>query len=113
MFTGIVEEMGEVVAATPNSLRIAGGAAMDALAVSDSIAVNGVCLTVTARDGSAFAVDVVEETLARTNLGVLRPGDPVEPGARAHAGIPHGRSHRAGAHRRLRRGDGGRRSARE
>ena len=77
MFTGIVEEVGEVVAATANSLRIAGGSAMDSLAVSDSIAVNGACLTVTARDASAFEVDVVDETLARTNLGGLRPGDPV------------------------------------
>ena len=47
---------------------------MDALAVSDSIAVNGVCLTVTERTDTAFAVDVVEETLSRTNLGDLAPG---------------------------------------
>ena len=47
---------------------------MDALAVSDSIAVNGVCLTVTERTDADFAVDLVEETLSRTNLGDLAPG---------------------------------------
>lgn len=77
MFTGIVEEVGEVVEARPHALRIAGGVVMDALAVGDSIAVNGVCLTVTERGDAAFAVDVSEETLARTNLGALAQGDPV------------------------------------
>ena len=74
MFTGIVEEVGEVVEAGPHRLRIAGGSVMDALAVSDSIAVNGVCLTVTERTETEFAVDVVQETLDRTNLGDLAPG---------------------------------------
>ena len=74
MFTGIVEEVGQVVEAASHRLRIAGGAVMDALAVSDSIAVNGVCLTVTERTGTEFAVDLSEETLARTNLGDLAPG---------------------------------------
>ena len=73
MFTGIVEAVGEVVEAAPHRLRIAGGSVMDALAVSDSIAVNGVCLTVTERTDNEFAVDVVEETLSRTNLGDLAP----------------------------------------
>ena len=74
MFTGIVEEIGQVVETAPNRLRIAGGSVMDALDVSDSIAVNGVCLTVTERSATEFAVDVVEETLSRTNLGDLAPG---------------------------------------
>ena len=74
MFTGIVEEVGEVVQTAPHGLRIAGGLVMDALAVSDSIAINGVCLTVTERTATEFAVDVVEETLSRTNLGDLSPG---------------------------------------
>ena len=74
MFTGIVEEVGEVVETAPHRLRVAGGSVMDALAVSDSIAVNGVCLTVTERTATEFAVDVVEETLSRTNLGDLAPG---------------------------------------
>ena len=74
MFTGIVEEVGEVAQTAPHGLRIAGGLVMDALAVSDSIAINGVCLTVTERTATEFAVDVVEETLSRTNLGDLSPG---------------------------------------
>ena len=77
MFTGIVEEVGEVVEQSRNALRVAGGSVMDALAVSDSIAINGVCLTVTSRTPTTFTVDVVEETLARTNLGALGAGDPV------------------------------------
>ena len=77
MFTGIVEEVGEIVEARPHALRIAGGIAMDGLAAGDSIAVNGVCLTVTERNETAFAVDVSEETLARTNLGALAQSDPV------------------------------------
>ncbi len=74
MFTGIVEEVGEVVEIALHCLRVAGGSVMDGLAVSDSIAINGVCLTVTERTETEFAVDLVEETLARTNLGDLAPG---------------------------------------
>ena len=74
MFTGIVEDVGAVVEVAPHRLRIAGGSVMDALDVSDSISVNGVCLTVTERTGNEFAVDVVQETLSRTNLGDLAPG---------------------------------------
>ena len=74
MFTGIVEETGKVVEARPHGLRIACAAVMDDLAVGDSIAVNGVCLTVTERGGEAFDVDLSDETLARTNLGGQAPG---------------------------------------
>jgi riboflavin synthase len=81
MFTGIVEEAGEVVA-----IRVTGGAARLEVAarvvaegsrVGDSIAVNGVCLTVTAREGGRLAFDAVPETLRRSTLGALRPGDTV------------------------------------
>ncbi len=77
MFTGIVEEVGEVVEQSRNALCVAGGSVMGTLAVSDSIAINGVCLTVTSRTPTTFTVDVVEETLARTNLGAMGKGDPV------------------------------------
>jgi len=50
---------------------------MNGLAVGDSIAVNGVCLTVTTFDSNAFNADVMAETLAQTNLGELLPGDRV------------------------------------
>ena len=77
MFTGIVEEVGRVVSAEPNRLIIGASVVTDDLKVSDSICVNGVCLTVTSRDSASFSVDVVPETLRRTNLESLREGDPV------------------------------------
>lgn len=79
MFTGLVEGMAEVAAIETRSpgvrliLRHA-EAAKDA-AIGDSIAVNGCCLTVVARDGDTFGFDAGEETLSRTNLGRLVTGD--------------------------------------
>jgi len=58
-------------------LKISARRIMDGLAAGDSIAVNGVCLTVTDFDSSAFNADVMAETLAKTNLGALLPGDRV------------------------------------
>lgn len=77
MFTGIVEEVGRVKDTGPGRLVIAAATVLEDLKVSDSIAINGTCLTVVARDSDSFAVNVVPETLRRTNLGSLRPGDPV------------------------------------
>ena len=81
MFTGIVEELGQVVvlerAAEPARLTIAGpGVTADARR-GDSIAINGVCLTVTAISGGQFSADVMGETLSRSSLGALAPGTPV------------------------------------
>ena len=81
MFTGIVEELGRVRSFVPN----AGGAriAIDAVGVLDdatigaSIAVNGCCLTVVELGDEHWVADAVVETLARTNLGDLAAGDPV------------------------------------
>ena len=77
MFTGIVEEVGRVAQIEPTGLTVVGPKVTSDLKVSDSICVNGACLTVTALDGDAFRVDVVPETLRRTNLGALSEGDPV------------------------------------
>ena len=78
MFTGIVEAVGEVVHKTDTGLTVrAAFADGDAPAVSDSVSVNGACLTVTALDGGALRFDTVPETLRRTNLGALYPGAPV------------------------------------
>ena len=77
MFTGIVEELGTVRDVQPNRLVINASTVMDDLKVSDSICVNGACLTVTRRDKNSFSVDVVPETLRRTNLGGLSGGDRV------------------------------------
>lgn len=83
MFTGIVEEQGHVVAldmATDGGdalLRIDGPLVTGDVAHGHSISVNGVCLTVVGSDGSEFEVDVMGETLQRTAIGALAPGDVV------------------------------------
>jgi riboflavin synthase len=76
VFTGIVEELGEVVAVAPR-LTVRGPLVTSDARPGDSIAVNGVCLTVVAREGDRFSADVMPETLRVTALGSLRPGDPV------------------------------------
>ena len=77
MFTGIVEEIGTVKAVEPNRLNISASAVMGDMKLGDSICLNGACLTVTRFDESSFSVDVVPETLRRTNLGDLKTGSPV------------------------------------
>jgi riboflavin synthase len=76
MFTGIVEERGRVVSAS-GRLEVATNGVADDLSVGDSIAVNGVCLTVAGRHDGRLSFDLAEETLARTTLGSLEAGDPV------------------------------------
>jgi riboflavin synthase len=88
MFTGLVREVGRVVSLTGDeTVRLAIRAFETApeAEVGDSIAIDGVCLTVVAVDGDAFAFDAVPETLSRTSLGALRAGSPVnvEPSLRA------------------------------
>ncbi|MCH7800357.1 MAG: riboflavin synthase [Chloroflexi bacterium] len=75
MFTGIVEEVGAVQEITPGHLTVEASAVMGDLKVSDSICVNGTCLTVTVMTAEGFSVDTVPETLRRTNLGELSAGD--------------------------------------
>jgi riboflavin synthase len=77
MFTGIIEEIGIVNKADSNRLVIEAGKVLEGTRPGDSIAVNGVCLTVTFLNGNAFSVDIMPETLHRTNLGALRYGDQV------------------------------------
>ncbi|MGE0543276.1 MAG: riboflavin synthase [Dehalococcoidia bacterium] len=77
MFTGIVEEVGEVAETPGTGLRIRARTVLEDAHLGDSIAINGTCLTVTAIDEGGFCVDTVPVTLRRTNLGELRPGDPV------------------------------------
>ena len=77
MFTGIVEEMGHVVEATPSRLVIWAQATLRGTAVGHSIAVNGACLTVVELQEDTLTVDVTPETLRRTNLGDVHPGDQV------------------------------------
>ena len=81
MFTGIVEELGTVAAldrgADSAVLRITGPLVVSDAVHGASIAVNGVCLTVVEHDAEGFTVDVMAETLRRSSLGALRPGDRV------------------------------------
>ena len=77
MFTGIVEEVGVVRSAGQGRLAIAAHKVMPTLEIGGSINVNGTCLTVTTLKSDVFTVDVVPETLRRTNLGLLCPGDPI------------------------------------
>lgn len=74
MFTGIISAVGVVVEAGTNRLGIEHAATCRRLKVGASAAVNGCCLTVVDKEGGAFFMDVVPETLRRTNLGALRPG---------------------------------------
>ena len=81
MFTGIVEAMGTVTesadAGGKRRLCIDAGSLAAGMRVGDSLAINGVCLTAVEVAGARVAVEAVDETLARTNLGLLRPGSPV------------------------------------
>jgi len=78
MFTGIIEEMGRVAGLSPGGvLKVQASVVLEGTRTGDSIAVSGVCLTVVEMTGESFAVDVMPETLKRSTLGALRPGDPV------------------------------------
>ncbi|GAA3970895.1 riboflavin synthase [Gordonia caeni] len=81
MFTGIVEERGEIIARDDLDraarLQIRGPLVTSDASHGDSIAVNGVCLTVAGLDGDVFSVDVMDETLQRSSLARLGAGSPV------------------------------------
>jgi len=78
MFTGIVEELGEVVAVEPLAdaarVTVRGPVVTDGVRHGDSIAVNGVCLTVTSSSGGEFTADVMQETLRRSSLAGIAAG---------------------------------------
>lgn len=81
MFTGIVEEIGRIKKIDKGSasciLSIEADRVLQGSSIGDSIAVNGVCLTVTNISGSVFTADVMPETLRRSGLSRLKPGSPV------------------------------------
>lgn len=81
MFTGIVEEKGEVMnfSSTGKSgkITIKAQKVLERTRIGDSIAVNGVCLTVTSLQEHGFTADVMAETMRRSNLGLLQPGSKV------------------------------------
>jgi riboflavin synthase len=100
VFTGIVEELGEVVGLDADGafgrIRIRGPLVTAGAARGDSIAINGVCLTVTAITDGEFTADVMGETLARSSIGGLRAGAavnlerPVRPDGRLGGHIVQG-----------------------
>lgn len=81
MFTGIIEEMGEIVsiqkASVSAMLSIQASKVLEGTQIGDSIAVNGICLTVTTIRGQVFTADVMAETLRRSSLGKLTKGSKV------------------------------------
>lgn len=80
MFTGIVEQVGAIadVQETPDGRRLLlEGSGLGDTVIGASIAVNGVCLTAVEVHGTTVAVDVIPETLSRTNLGEMSPGGSV------------------------------------
>jgi riboflavin synthase len=77
MFTGIIEEVGEVVAAERGELRIRAPLVLADAKPGDSVAINGVDLTVAAIEGDTFRASVMPETYRRSNLAELRAGAPV------------------------------------
>ena len=94
MFTGIVREVGQVVAVDGDdeglTLRVEAPRTADGLAVGDSVAVAGVCLTAEAVEDGAMRFHAVPETLARTTLARLGPGEPVNVEPALRAGEPLG-----------------------
>ena len=81
MFTGIVEELGKVLRINRGSqlqrINISCSKILEDIHLGDSIAVNGVCLTVVEFDSKGFSADVMNETFSRSSLGKLQPGSPI------------------------------------
>ena len=77
MFTGIAEEVGRVEHIQPGKLTIRASRVTEDMQSGDSINVNGACLTVTRFDAASFSVDIMPETMRRSNLGQLKTGDGV------------------------------------
>ena len=79
MFTGIVEELARVkkIKTKKQGIRytISANTVLDDLEIGDSICINGVCLTVTKRQKNMFSMDIIEETLDKSNLGELKEND--------------------------------------
>jgi len=77
MFTGLIEELGSFVSRDGERFRFSANQVLEGTTVDDSISVNGCCLTVVALGEDWWETDVVGETVQRTSLGQLNPGDPV------------------------------------
>jgi riboflavin synthase len=94
MFTGIIQSIGKIAklqkTSTGLNITVDCGALSNKIAVSDSVAVNGICLTVTNISGQNVQFDVVKETISKTNLSKLRTGEKVNLEPAIRAGEPFG-----------------------
>ena len=90
MFTGLVREVGDVVSMQNGRLVVTAPETARGAALGDSVAIDGVCLTVVAHDDSTLSFDAVPETLARTSLGTLDHGSRVNLEPALRAGDPLG-----------------------
>ena len=81
MFTGLIEEVGSVIAVRGSNrgtqLQITAPRIAKKISTGDSVAVNGCCLTLSSRRGDQLTFDLLEETIGRTNLKVLQPDTPI------------------------------------
>jgi len=77
VFTGIIEEIGRVTSVQSRNLGIAASKILRGIELGGSISVNGACLTVTSIDASSFSVDIMPETIEKTNLSLVGVGDEV------------------------------------
>jgi riboflavin synthase len=77
MFTGITEELGKVSLLQPNKLVVRARKVLEGTGIGDSVSVNGACLTIVEFGSDYFSMEVVPETMRRTNLGLLKVGDEV------------------------------------
>jgi riboflavin synthase len=77
MFTGIIEETGKVTSVSSKRLVIAASRVLRGMGLGGSVSINGACLTVTDFNSDSFSVDIMPETLRRTNIGLLHTGDKV------------------------------------
>src|SRR2546425_12464907 len=77
MFTGIIEEVGSVIESGEGRLRIGCRTVLEGTRPGDSIAINGVDLTVVKMDDDSLFFDCMPETYRRSNLRALQPGEPV------------------------------------
>jgi riboflavin synthase len=106
MFTGLIEELGALADRDGGRFTFAAEVVTADAQIGDSIAVNGCCLTVVALAEGLWTADVVDETLSRTNLGSLRPGDlvnlerPVRPSDRLGGHVVQGHVDATGEVRR-------------
>lgn len=77
MFTGIITDIGRLKSRAGNVLTITAPNTVPELKAGDSISVNGICLTVVNKDSANFSVNLLEETVEKTNIGKSKAGDPI------------------------------------